>query len=90
MQEKTLAHAAHPKMAAPSRKLADLYCDSLGYEFGVNVDKFNLQSFSKLFESRFKEPFENPGLHSRQYSQLEIPRFLIITFTLIGGSRRAK
>ncbi len=63
MQEKTLAHAGNPmaKTAAPSRKLADLHCDSMGYEFGVSVDKFELQSFSKLFESRFKEPLK-PGL----------------------------
>jgi hypothetical protein len=49
------------KAAAPSRKLADLYCDSVGYEFGISVDKFDLQSFSKLFQSRFKEPLK-PGL----------------------------
>ena len=63
MQEKTLAHAGHPmtKTVAPSRNLADLHCDSMGYEFGVSVDKFELQSFSKLFESRFKEPLK-PGL----------------------------
>jgi hypothetical protein len=63
MQEKTLTHAGHPttKTATPSRRLADLHCDSMGYEFGVGVDKFELQKFSKLFESRFKEPLK-PGL----------------------------
>jgi len=33
----------------------------MGYEFGVTVDKFELQSFSKRFESRFKDPLK-PGL----------------------------
>lgn len=63
MHDKTLAPAGHAmtKTTAPSRKLADLHCDSMGYEFGVSVDKFELRTFSKLFESRFKEPLK-PGL----------------------------
>jgi len=42
-----------------SRKFADLHCDSVGYEFGVSVDKFDLVTFSKSFQ--FKEPLK-PGI----------------------------
>jgi hypothetical protein len=64
MTEKSMtADAGTPRTlrnVAPS-KLSDLHFDSIGYEFGVSVDKFDVDAFSKVFESRLKEP-RMPGV----------------------------
>src|SRR5271154_4657107 len=60
MQEKPLVPAGHPENKA-ARPFASVHCDSLGYEFAVSEDKFDLKNFSRLFESKFREPL-GPGL----------------------------